>query len=138
MVTGSRTWDDEASIRFCLDTITKEALAAGDDHITVVHGACPSGADAIADKWTRERGLLWPIRAERHPALWDTHGKRAGFARNNHMVSLGADLCMAFIRDRSNGATHCANAAEAAGIPVKVIDYDDVTAARDVPREEAS
>jgi hypothetical protein len=58
-------------------------------------------------------------RVEQHPLPegWWRINRRAGFERNAHMVALGADCCLAFIRAYSGGATHCANLAEAAGIP---------------------
>jgi hypothetical protein len=80
----------------------------------VVHGACPQGADAIADREARVLGL----QVERHPAQWETYGKRAGYVRNAAMVELGADLCFAFVRNGSPGASMCANLAERADIPV--------------------
>jgi len=106
LVTGSRDWTDENTIHGVLyEEIMRNAGAI------LVHGACPRGADAIADS-------LWLGAVERHPADWKTHGKAAGFRRNAEMVNLGADVCFAFIRNGSKGATHCADLAEKAGIPV--------------------
>jgi len=110
LVTGSRDWLDIDLIRAEL-----EKLATPDSFITVVHGACPTGADAIADLWAQQRAFI----NERHPADWKTHRKAAGFKRNAEMVALGADLCLAFIRNHSKGATHTADLAEKAGIPVR-------------------
>ena len=116
LVTGSRTWDDENTIRQAFGEIVQ---LHGPENVTVVHGACPAGADRLADDIAR----AWAgMTVERHPANWRPGGvfnRRAGFERNAHMVNLGADICLAFIRDRSAGATHCAALAEQAGIPVR-------------------
>lgn len=80
----------------------------------IVHGHCPRGADAIADRLAISMGF----NVERHPAQWSLYGHRAGFVRNAYMVDAGATACLAFIRDNSKGATMCARIAANAGIPV--------------------
>ena len=44
---------------------------------------------------------------------------RPGHVRNHHMVSLGADLCLAFPLGESRGTRGCMAAAHKAGIPVR-------------------
>jgi hypothetical protein len=111
LVTGSRTWHDGRRIRKAL-----AAAVHADPHEAhvLVSGACPSGADAIAEETAMDMG--WDV--ETHPADWDKYGKRAGFIRNDEMVKLGADLVLAFIKDGSKGATMTARLAKEAGIPV--------------------
>ncbi|WP_109507337.1 SLOG family protein [Nocardioides speluncae] len=136
LITGSREWTDEEKLREELQAAWVELawplpvspFIPGD--VTLVHGDCREGADRLADEtWAHNVG---PDSIERHPADWKRHDegcppshdgaricKRAGFRRNAEMVALGADLCLAFIRDGSRGATHCAVLAEKAGIPTR-------------------
>lgn len=114
LVTGSRSWTDREVIYGALAQVWGECRTIGVDAL-LVHGACSSGADALADQVWQQAGL--PV--EPHPADWRTHGKSAGFQRNQEMVDLGAALCLAFIKDGSRGATHCAAAADRAGIIVR-------------------
>lgn len=76
-----------------------------------VHGACPKGLD----KQVADLAEQWEVKVEAYPADWSL-GRSAGFQRNKQMVDLGADVCLAFIRNGSKGATHTANLAQAAGI----------------------
>lgn len=138
LVTGSRDWDDQDVIAEAIHDQWRH-LTADDCHerVVVVHGDCPTGADRIADDLyraasTQELYVRGPrFYLERHPADWDKYGKRAGFIRNDQMVQLGADICLAFIKScnspncseelphGSHGATMTADLAEKAGIPVK-------------------
>jgi hypothetical protein len=125
LVTGSRDWGDRAKVRGILDYIGGRY---GYDGMVVVHGHCPTGADAFADEWAQDNADLGVI-VERHPAEWNRHGKRAGFLRNAEMVDLGADVCLAFQNPctkhphqaphASHGADHCSGLADEARIAVR-------------------
>lgn len=131
LITGSRTWDNRPVIEMPLHQIANERGWKG---FVVVHGDCPMGADAIAKQWAKDHG----VRHEPHPADWKRYGKRAGFVRNNAMVDLGADECLAYINrcvkvdcrigkvgrkvgvlHGSHGATETADVAESWGIPTR-------------------
>lgn len=143
LVTGSRDWADRAAIGHQLRVAASEASRDGLRPV-LVHGQCdprhPDTGRAI--RWDTARKMSWEVqgrylgadwlaewaalnftpglwRIERHPAGWARYGRAAGFRRNAEMVALGADVVLAFIRDGSRGATHCACAAERAGIPVR-------------------
>lgn len=120
LVTGSRKWARPGLVHLALEAVFSMAMEAG-EVLTVIHGDCPTGADAHADEWAkrlRRQGL--PVEIESYPADWKGPRKRgAGYARNAEMVKLGADLCLAFILDESDGATHCSGLAEQAGIETK-------------------
>lgn len=113
LVTGSRDWSnvDEVYEAMASAEICWEHSDCGHVYV-LVSGHCPTGADAIAEKLAKQRG--WEL--ELHPADWAKHDKRAGYIRNAEMVKLGADVCLAFIKNESKGATMTADLAQKAGI----------------------
>lgn len=117
LITGSRDWPFERQLCNTLNEYRDKTIKGlGERHI-LVSGACPTGADAMAEAYAKDVGWI----VERYPANWSTYGKRAGFIRNAEMVEMGADLCIAFIYNQSKGATMTAKLAERAGIPTRII-----------------
>lgn len=117
LVTGSRDWPDISAVFEALSLLYEDGVP-----FVLVHGACPTGADAMAQEWADEMNRMgYSVEVEDHPADWNGPRKRgAGFARNAEMVKLGADRCLAFIHNESNGATHCSELAEKAGINTQI------------------
>lgn len=140
LVTGSRLWRQPSVVRRELDQAVFNHILRKDaapDTVTVVHGAA-GGVDSIAGGYARSREWV----EEPHPADWsgpcrgacktghrrpNRNGKdycpTAGHYRNQAMVDLGADLCLAFQRDHSGGTADCIGRARCAGIPVLPV-YD--------------
>ncbi|MGW6597882.1 DUF2493 domain-containing protein [Streptomyces sp. NPDC055036] len=117
LVTGSRAWTNTDRIAEALGQVIRLSGCRPHD-VLLIHGACPVGADALADEFATQIGM----RVQRFPADWETFGKAAGFRRNAEMVNLGADVCLAFIRNKSRGASMTARMAEKAGIPTKIFE----------------
>lgn len=111
LITGSRHYLAASKIR---DAI--KLVSAGVPHaeITIVHGGAP-GADMAADYIAKFNKM----NVEAHPADWST-GKSAGPKRNQEMVDLGADICLAFPLEDSRGTWDCIKRANQAGIPVMI------------------
>lgn len=128
LVTGSRAITDPTDVWPQLSHIVSMHVARHPQaRITIVHGACPSGADELASQWVQKFNAAneRQIVEERHPADWAGHGRAAGPIRNQAMVDLGADLCIAFPKGESRGTRHCMYRAIAAGIQTDVVELGD-------------
>ncbi|MEU6988200.1 SLOG family protein [Streptomyces sp. NPDC046324] len=85
----SRDWTDRDAVREALDDIYVRTPHSR--LLVVIHGACPTGADAIASAWVREQRRPWLVTEERHPA--QDHPTQdfgpwpgAGLRRNGYMA----------------------------------------------------
>ena len=113
MITGGRDYINEARIYQVLDAAV-ERLGLTE----LIHGACPTGADAIASQWARERG----IGQRAMPADWDKHGKAAGPIRNQAMIDLRPKHVIAF--PGNSGTKDAVKRARRAGIEPYLIDWE--------------
>lgn len=107
LVTGSREFGSYDAVAWGLVHARKAFLSSEWETIVLRHGACSRkdpdtgdelSADMLADLFVRKsmRGE-WKIQAR--PADWDTHGKAAGFLRNQAMLDEELpDVCVAFLR----------------------------------------
>lgn len=112
LVCGSRDYANREAIRRELSQLPTGTR--------LVHGACPTGADAIADSVARELGLA-PVL---YPADWDQHGRSAGPRRNSLMLELERpELVLAFTEnlEASRGTRDMVTKSRRAGVEVRVI-----------------
>jgi len=112
IVSGSRGWGatDVETFRLFrrLEALPPDAI--------VMHGDASRGADRLADKAAKR----YRLKVERHPAPWQSLGKRAGIVRNVEMLDTKPDLVIAFWDGESRGTGHMIHAARERGIPVEV------------------
>lgn len=138
LVTGSRDWTDRVAIsRAILREVNELCPMLYEAHVpiqrdysdvVIVHGAA-RGADLLTEQWAK--GCNPPFTTEQHPVVakdWEEHPRVAGYMRNQRMVELGADVCVAFLKPcrkvdcerpeshMSHGGSHTADLAEISGI----------------------
>lgn len=134
LVTGSRNWRDRSAIAAAISAWLESqgtSIGAAFPIPTVVHGKQVTEDRATgelhgADYLAHQVATNWGYGVEPHPAEWEKYGRKAGPIRNQLMVDLGADVCLAFPLGRSPGTRDCMRRARAAGIPV--IEYGGVDA----------
>jgi hypothetical protein len=115
IVTGSRAWPDAQRVYDALSVVYNEH-----GPFTLVHGACPTGADFFAARWAEAaRGL--GVTEEKFRADWEGRGRAAGPERNARMIAKGANLVLAFPLPEGKGTQGTIKLARQAGIDVKVV-----------------
>lgn len=114
LVCGGRRYSDMHAMFKTLDSYT----AAGGEHALdtvscLVTGGAP-GADTLAERWARDRGVPLMIM----PAAWDKFGPSAGPIRNGWMLEHAKpDLVLAF--PGGAGTKNMMTRAALAGIEVR-------------------
>lgn len=111
MISGGRGETRAALVRGALDIL----LDNYGPFDRVIHGACKTGVDAIADAWARDQG----IDVKPYPADWGRLKRAAGPVRNQQMVDSKPDYV--FILPGGDGTADARARAEKAGLKVVVI-----------------
>ena len=86
-VCGGRDYLDRERVFHTLDRVHAKRPIT-----TLVQGCCPTGADAYAVEWAKDRG----VRCYGFEANWQEFGRRAGPLRNQQMIDFGLDGLIAF------------------------------------------
>lgn len=118
-VTGSRHWTNHQLV----EAVLSAYLPSHDLHVGDARGA-----DALALTYARRIGVNGRV----YRAHWDSEGKSAGPRRNERMLdTAGPAILIAFrLRDSASGARgtdHCIASAKRRGIPVILIEGDNLT-----------
>lgn len=116
IVTGSRDWALQEHVRDALKLYWRTSCLRL-EHMVLVHGDCPTGADHFADMWGAD---YLDEEPRRYPADWKTQGRAAGPIRNQQMVdeNLDADYVLGFPLGESRGTRGCMTYAESKGLKV--------------------
>lgn len=117
LVVGSRSFEDYHMLADKLDLYLKNQRK-----VVIVSGGA-RGADALAERYAKERGLQCII----FPADWSRLGKRAGYIRNKEMHEFVSKMkkrgCVAFWNGISKGTRHSIELSGEYKTPVKIVQF---------------
>lgn len=94
-----------------------DRLLSPKENVVIVSGMA-KGADRCGEEYARKHGLQISF----FPALWNQHGTRAGFIRNEEMAK-NADAVVCFWDGKSSGTQHMIETARNMKLPVRIINY---------------
>lgn len=111
IVAGSRTFYDYDRMAADLDQLLSQRMP----DVEIVCGMCRYGADALAVRYARERGL----QLKEFPADWHVWGKAAGPIRNDRMA-VYAHALVAYWDGKSKGTRNMIRCAQLRGLRIVV------------------
>lgn len=109
VITGGRNYTDLGKVFSTLNGLDPLPML-------VVQGGA-TGADALARKWAKEKG----IQCVTFHANWDHFGKPAGPIRNRFMVATFKDTATLLVFPGGTGTKNCADLAKKAGMDIKYV-----------------
>jgi len=114
IIAGSRTITDYITIRIAI----QEALydwGVGYEEVNEVISGNAFGVDKLGVEWAVKNNKKFRL----FPALWDVHGKFAGYIRNVEMAEY-ADYLIAIWDGKSKGTQHMITIASKKGLKIYV------------------
>lgn len=115
IVAGGRDFNDRDLLTTWIDSLANGTLQT--KAVSIVSGMA-RGADALGAEFAR----LHNVKLYEFPALWNTHGKSAGFIRNQLMLDF-SDGLLAFWDGKSVGTADMLYRTRKAAKPVWVVRY---------------
>jgi hypothetical protein len=110
-----------AGSRGILDySIVEKAIKASGFEVTEIVSGGARGVDQLGERWAREHD----VAIRQFLPDWNTHGKSAGFIRNDLMVKHAQGLICIW-DGSSRGTKHTLAQALKKGIPVHLVRTDD-------------
>lgn len=114
IIAGSRNIRNYPKVKEIINkTLRVACTLAG---ITEVVSGGANGVDTLGEVWAEEHDIPF----KRFPADWDSHGRAAGFIRNEKMGDY-ADALLAIWDGNSRGTEHMIKYMKSLGKPVEVV-----------------
>ena len=110
IIAGSRGFSNyEKLVEVCNYMLSQQT------EVEIVSGGA-KGADKLGEKYAKEKNYKLKV----FPADWNTHGKAAGYIRNEEMAKY-ADALIAFWDGESKGTKHMIDLATKHNLKIKVV-----------------
>lgn len=116
IIAGGREFTNYALLKNVCDHMLSVVRTTSD--VTIVSGGA-RGVDKMGERYATEHGInLIVMNAD-----WETHGKSAGYKRNQEMADVSTHL-VAFWDGKSRGTKHMIDIAKRDGLKSHVVDFN--------------